>query len=138
VRIVVDTNVWVSAALAPGPPRDVLHSWVSNNSIEVVMCFELYEEISEVLLQREKIKKWLTADEAHKFLDAIEVLINFVPNPTVDDVGLRDSDDSYIVALARRYDCEYIVTGDRDLLEWPAQQPPCVTPKEFLSKLESC
>ena len=99
------------------------------------MCFELYEEISEVLLQREKIRKWLTADKARKFLDAIKVLITFVPNPTVDDVGLRDIDDSYIVALARREGCEYIVTGDRDLLEWPDQQPPCVTPKEFLSKL---
>ena len=99
------------------------------------MCLELYEEISEVLLEREKIRKWLTTDKAHKFLDAIRALITFVPNPTVDDVGLRDSDDAYIVALARRESCEYIVTEDRDLLEWPDQQPPCVTPKEFLSKL---
>jgi putative PIN family toxin of toxin-antitoxin system len=98
------------------------------------MCSELYDEISEVLLEREKIRKWLTTDKAHKFLDAIRVLITFVPNPTVDDVGLRDSDDAYIVALARREACDYIVTGDRDLLEWADQKPPCVTPKEFLNK----
>jgi predicted nucleic acid-binding protein len=30
--------------------------------------------------------------------------------------------------------CEYIVTGDKDLLEWEAQVPPCITPADFLKK----
>ena len=64
MKVVVDTNVWVSAVLTPGPPREVIDLWVSRSTIEVVMCLELYEEIAEVLLQREKIRKWLTIDEA--------------------------------------------------------------------------
>ena len=55
MKVVVDTNVWVSAVLTPGPPREVIDLWVSRSTIEVVMCLELYEEIAEVLLQREKI-----------------------------------------------------------------------------------
>ena len=99
------------------------------------MCLELYEEIAEVLLRREKIRKWLTIDEAQRFLVAIRELIDFAPNPHVEEVGLRDSADSYIVALARQERCELIVTGDRDLLEWAEQSPPCITPKEFLLRL---
>ena len=100
------------------------------------MCLELHEEIAEVQLQREKIRKWLTVDEAQKFLDAIRALVDFAPHPLVEDVGLRDSADSYIVALARQEHCDFIVTGDRDLLEWAEQMPPCLTPKEFLRHLE--
>ena len=135
MKVVVDTNVWVSAVLTPGPPREVIDLWVSRSTIEVVMCLELYEEIAEVLLQREKIRKWLTIDEAQKFLDTIRALVDFVPNPHVEEVGLRDSADSYLVALARQERCELIVTGDRDLLDWSDQSPQCLTPKEFLSRL---
>lgn len=135
MRIVIDTNVWVSAALTPGPPRDVLKVWTSHSSVEVVMCLELFEEMSEVLLQREKIRRWISLDRAQEYLDSVRALINFVPNPQADDVGLRDGADSYIVALARQERCEFIVTGDQDLLEWPDQTPPCITPKEFLNRL---
>ena len=135
MRVVIDTNVWVSAALAPGPPREVLEAWTSHSSIEVVMCFELFEEMSEVLLQREKIRRWLSVDEAERCLTAIRAIVSFVPNPLNDEVGLRDNADSYIVTLARQENCEFIVTGDRDLLEWPDQRPPCITPKEFLNRL---
>ena len=99
------------------------------------MCLELYEEIAEVLLKREKIRKWLTIDEAQKYLDALRMMVDFAPNPPVEEVELRDSADLYIVALARQGRCDFIVTGDKDLLEWPDQRPPCLTPKEFLSRL---
>lgn len=99
------------------------------------MCLELFEEMSEVLLQREKIRRWISLDRAQEYLDSVRALINFVPNPQADDVGLRDGADSYIVALARQERCEFIVTGDQDLLEWPDQTPPCITPKEFLNRL---
>ena len=100
------------------------------------MCLELVQEMAEVLLQREKIRKWLTIDEAQNFVDAIGSLVDFASNPLVEDVGLRDSTDSYIVAVARQSGCEFIGTGDKDLLEWPEQRPPCLTPKEFLSRLK--
>ena len=133
MRVVLDAYVWVSAALAPGPPRDVISAWISNGSIEVIMCIELYEEIAEVLLRREKIRKWLTMSEAEHYLEALKALVDFSPNPHIEEVGLRDSADSYIVALARQERCEFIVTGDKDLLEWPDQRPPCVTSRDFLS-----
>jgi len=89
-----------------------------------------------VLLQREKIRTWLTIDEAQRFLVTIGELLDVAPNPHVEEVGLRDSADSYIVALARQERCELIVTRDRDLLEWPGQGPSSLRPKEFFSRLK--
>lgn len=135
MRIVVDTNVWVSAALAPGPPRDLIEAWASQGKFDIVMCLELYDEISEVLTQREKIRRWISLDAAEKYLESIRLLIDLAPNPRVEEVGLRDSADSFVVALARQEHCEFIVTGDLDLLEWPEQRPLCIKPKEFLERI---
>ena len=101
------------------------------------MCAELFAELADVLTQREKIRQWISLDDARTYLDAIRVLVDIVPTPPVEDVGLRDSADSYIVALARKESCVFIVTGDRDLLEWTDQRPPCIVPAAFLVHLQS-
>ncbi len=36
--------------------------------------------------------------------------------------------DDYLIALAREHGVDYIVTGDKDLLEWSEQQPPVIAP----------
>lgn len=40
-----------------------------------------------------------------------------------------------LVALARAHDANFIVTGDKDLLEWEVQQPPVITPAAFETML---
>lgn len=39
--------------------------------------------------------------------------------------------DDYLVALGREYEADYIVTGGKDLLEWPEQRPLVLTPGVF-------
>jgi predicted nucleic acid-binding protein len=43
----------------------------------------------------------------------------------------RDPDDDYLVALTRQHTVDYIVTGDKNLLEWDDQAPPAITPAAF-------
>jgi predicted nucleic acid-binding protein len=38
---------------------------------------------------------------------------------------------TYLVALAREHSANFIVTGDKDLLEWEDQTPPAMTPAAF-------
>ena len=58
------------------------------------------------------------------------------PGRAVIDTATRDVDDDYLVALARSYGADYIVTGDNDLLDWGEQQPPVITPAAFEELLE--
>jgi predicted nucleic acid-binding protein len=54
-----------------------------------------------------------------------------VDDPTSISAATRDPDDDYLVALARQHTVDYIVTGDKDLLEWDDQAPPAITPAAF-------
>ncbi len=47
-----------------------------------------------------------------------------------------DPDDDYLVALARAAGADYLVSGDRHLLELTDPEPPVLTPREFLALLE--
>ena len=49
MKVVIDANVWISAAIRKGPSHVVVERWLAGGDIEVVMCPELLDEISEVL-----------------------------------------------------------------------------------------
>lgn len=89
----------------------------------------------EVLATRVRLRQWIALELANPYLDMISTLVDLVADPPKAEHGIRDDDDSYLVALARIHGCECIVTGDKDLLEWEVQVPPCITPADFLKKL---
>lgn len=71
------------------------------------------------------------------FVETIETLVDLVDDPTEVGSETRDPNDDYLVALARAHDVEFIVSGDKDLLEWETQQPPVVTPSQLEQRLRT-
>ena len=61
----------------------------------------------------------------------VDANADLVPDPSEIGTHNRESEDDYLIALARMHDAEFIVSGDRDLLEWEEQRPPVVTPVVF-------
>ena len=49
---------------------------------------------------------------------------DLVNDPYGIETETRDPNDDYLIALARAYDVDVIVSGDKDLLEWEDQRPP--------------
>ena len=132
MRIVLDANIWVSAAIGTGPAHRIVQSWLSGSaSFDVVICPALIAEVEEVLTQRPRMRKWIALDVAQHFVETLRVLADVVPDPAEVEAATRDVDDDYLVALAREHTADYIVTGDKDLLEWPEQRPPVLTPAAF-------
>ncbi|MDH3249736.1 MAG: putative toxin-antitoxin system toxin component, PIN family [Acidimicrobiia bacterium] len=132
MRVVLDANIWVSAAIRTGPAHRIVQSWLSaSGSFEVVICTALIAEVEEVLTQRPRMRKWIALDVAEHFVETLRVLADVVPDPVEVEATTRDVDDDYLVALAREHGADYIVTGDKDLLEWPDQRPPVLAPAAF-------
>lgn len=131
-RVLLDTNVWVSALIAEGPAHRIVQRWLSGESnFEVVLCPRLIDEIRDVLT-RPKIARLVPPGLAEAFVDQTLAAADTIhPDPVEARSGVRDPDDDYLIALARATGADVIVTGDRDLLEWPDQQPPVVTPSAF-------
>jgi putative PIN family toxin of toxin-antitoxin system len=113
VRVVVDSNVWVSGLIDPhSPPGHVLTA-VLERRLEVVSSWELVDEVSAIL-ERPKLQHY--EFDASDMLDLLRTVA--ITLPTVDvDVEIRDPADAPVVAAAVAGRAEAIVTGDADLLE---------------------
>jgi len=132
MKVILDANVFVSAAIHNGASHRIVQSWLAGTTeIEVVMCPTLLAEVRDVLTTRPRLRQWITLDLAQQFVEAIEALVDLVDDPELVQAETRDVDDDYLIALARSRNVDLIVTGDKDLLEWDGQQPPVVTPADF-------
>lgn len=130
MKVVVDANVFVSAAIRTGPSHRVVQAWLERAAFELVICPLLLGEIDEVLA-RPRLRRWIAADVAARFVNAIRLAADVVDDPADVVAVTRDAGDDYLVALARVNGADYIVTGDKDLLEWSEQQPPVLSPEAF-------
>ena len=131
MKVVVDANVFVSAAIRNGPARRIVQAWLERDSFEVILCPELLDEVREVLTERPRLRRWIDLPVAELFVARIEGATELVPDPDEIEVHTRDPGDDYLIALARSHGADLIVSGDRDLLEWEEQRPPVVTPAAF-------
>ncbi len=77
------------------------------------------------------MRKWISVTEAQEFVGVITQLIELKVDPAEIGEFLRDSADDFLIALAHEHAVQYIVSGDKDLLEWELQQPPITTPASF-------
>jgi putative PIN family toxin of toxin-antitoxin system len=128
VLVVIDANVFVSAAIQRGASHRIIESWLSGRAdFDVVMCPQLLGEIREVLTTRPLLRKWISLEDATLFVDTIETIVDLVDDPDTVATETRD----YLIALARTHNVDVIVSGDKDLLEWEPQHPPVVTPTQF-------
>ena len=111
-RVVIDTNVIVSALVFGGKPRKVI-DLVADDAVELVVAEEMLTEVRriitnkfpEFLVDLAKLEKLLE-------VDAIWVKLGFVAIS-----ASRDADDDKFIEAAVVGDCQYIVSGDKDLLD---------------------
>ena len=127
----LDTNVFVSAAIQSGASHRIVQHLIRDNTDELIICDEILTEIRDVLVTRPRLRKWISLIDAERYVEMLQLRFNFVPNPA-DIIPLsRDSDDDYILALAQRERAEYVISGDKDLLVLQVPELPILTPAEF-------
>jgi putative PIN family toxin of toxin-antitoxin system len=132
-RLVLDTNLLISAALAPqGKPRRVL-AWARDNA-RLIASLPLLKEV-RTRLERPKFRRYLSAEDAERFvLDFAAVCDKPALSGSIR--VCRDPDDDMVLetAVAGRADC--IVTGDQDLLVLdPFQGIRILLPADFLREV---
>lgn len=127
IRVVVDANVLVSAAISVGPSLRIVSAAFMVEGVTAIVCPALLAEVSSVL-DRPRIQKRLPHDRAAAFLDDLVTLLEVVADPINVLPVTRDPKDDYLVALAAEHGVDFIVSGDKDLLEWEGQSPPVMAP----------
>lgn len=136
-RVVVDTNVLISAALRPqGSPRAVIDSIRSVNGV-LIFSDETFSELQS-RFNRPKFDRYVSWDMRRVWLSQLEAVSEWVSITGVR-LGCRDPDDEKLLETALIGDASCLVTGDHDLLTMPRelQRVPILTPSAFLELLET-
>jgi predicted nucleic acid-binding protein len=87
------------------------------------------------VLARPRFRRWVSLDVAAQFIDGLARDAVIVADPPAQPGLTPDPDDDYLIALARPTQIDYVVSGDRHLLDLVDGVPPVLTPREFLDLL---
>ena len=134
-RLVVDTNVLISAALRPqGQPRRVLEAVRATNGA-FLFCDETFYELRS-RLGRSKFGAYVSRNTRAVFLAQLTMVAEWV-SIAGSKLGCRDPDDDKVLETALAGGAGCLVTGDRDLLEMhPFRGIPVLTAAAFLASME--
>lgn len=126
-RIVNDTNVWLSALYFSGKPAQIVKLVEDKKVISVISNFVL-NEIKEKMLDNFQTPLF-TANTTISYIRSMSEIVSLKGR----DFGLRDPDDNKILETAVDGKCNWLITGDKDLLTLKRyNQIRIVKPDQFL------
>lgn len=123
VRIVLDTNVVMSALLWRGKPYQVLEAVRQRSDPQLCSSAALLEELADVLTRPSATKRLaLIGRTAREVLADYVEAIELVEPLEVPRVVPGDADDDHVIAAAVAARAALIVSGDSDLLSMGSHQ----------------
>jgi len=134
VRVVIDTNVLISAIFWTGKPKQVLNK-VRRGEITFLTSEFILEEIRDVLTREDKPFK-LSAEEAERIVTEMRNLAVVVKIGSHVSV-CKDENDNKVLDCAIDGNANCIITGDSHLLQLSSfQKIDIMTVSDFLGHLK--
>lgn len=129
MRVLVDTNVIISAILFPKSlPSDLIKELAINH--DIILCTHIIEELHEIFDRKFTNKKQILEE----FLAELTYELIYTPSIINKDKYpfIRDENDLPILVSAMNGMCEVIITGDKDFLEMEIENPKIMTARMFM------
>ena len=111
-RIIIDTNLWISFLISK--QFSFLDNLIERNKVKLIFSDDLIADFLEVI-RRPKLSIFFSEEDLNHLLEIIDQKAEFVNVTSFVDV-CRDSNDNFLLALAKDGDADYLITGDKDLL----------------------
>jgi uncharacterized protein len=133
LKVVFDTNVLISSILIEGSIADIALT-KAENYYEILSSDKIYGELIKILMLP-KFDKYVSLYRRRKFIESFENRATFIKVEIVINV-CRDPKDNMFLELASSGKANYIITGDKDLLELnPFQGIQIISPKKFIEQI---
>jgi len=131
MKIVIDSNVWISALVFGGKPRTIFEKVIAGGW-PIVVSEEIFTEIRRVLST--KFKDFIEDFEA--FQGILKPYLIEVKLGSIKVSKCRDEDDNVVIETALIGDVACIISGDKDLLDLiKYENIPIISPSGFLKNL---
>jgi uncharacterized protein len=111
-RVVIDTNVLVSALLKNGKSRQLVLKLLNEHTI--IVSNQLLAELADVI-SRDKFR--IKSSQVDRFITILVRKAKIVSLDTISKVILEDPDDDIILSTAFIGKADYIISGDKHLLK---------------------
>ena len=113
LNVVLDTNIYVSSIFWKGNPHKIVELAL-NKKIKIFTSFEILQELEKVLR-----RDFQEPDEMiHRQISLIFEYADVIKTNIKLDVVTADPEDNKIIECAVSCSADYIVTGDKHLLDF--------------------
>jgi putative PIN family toxin of toxin-antitoxin system len=131
MRVVLDTNVFVSGVFFSGPPYDILNAW-RDGRVEIVVSPEILQEYVRV---GEELAHRFPGIDLRPTLELLAVNARMVQPPPLPEPVCSDPDDDKFFACALTGGTKVICSGDKALLKASGYSGiKVLSPREFVEK----
>ncbi|MEX0611382.1 MAG: putative toxin-antitoxin system toxin component, PIN family [Pirellulales bacterium] len=131
MKIVLDTNVFVSGIFFGGPPATILEAW-QEGRIELAVSLEILAEYQRV--GNELAAKYPNIDPA-PFLALIALSAEIRDCPPLQEQVCADRDDDKFLACAMSAGSRIVVSGDKLLLRDSGYHAiDVIRPRDFVDR----
>lgn len=133
MRLVLDTNVLVSAILSPNSISAKILNWGEDNGVILYSAATLTEVLS--VLGRSKFSKYIDHNDIDGLSIRIKTVWLFVE--ILNQIQLcRDPKDDKFIDLALNGEASHLITGDNDLLVLnPIENTSVINPRTFWDEI---
>jgi len=112
LRIILDTNVFISGVFFTGPPYQILKAW-RDGAVKLIVSPEILEEY-------QRVGKLLGDDfpsvNLQSILDFLTIKAEIIPAGSLSEGICEDPDDDKFLACAISSKSKTIISGDKHLL----------------------
>ena len=136
MRVVLDTNVLISSVIATGVPHDIVVKGFSSE-YQIVVSVATLTEFRDTLLKYPE-KFHMDEEDVQREVETIRYFAEFVDPDEDITVVEADPDDDKFLEAAVAGNVDYIVSGDRHLLDLDSFRGiDIVEPRVFYDRLMS-
>lgn len=132
MKILVDTNILISAALFPNSIPFKAYVKAVSFPHHAIVCEQNIDEMKRVFYRKFPAR----IEALDRFLAAALLVLDVVPVPDEEDSKedlIRDCLDRPILRAAIQADVDILLTGDKDFLESGIRIPRIMTPAQFMN-----
>jgi len=113
VKIIVDTNVFLSGVFFGGLPYQILNAW-RERRLSLVYSLDILDEYRRTAV---RLARRFEGLDLGPFLALVVAEGELVPAPALNEAVCEDPEDDKFFACAVASGCRVIVSGDKHLLK---------------------
>lgn len=113
LKLVIDTNLWISFIISN--KFNELEPLLLNKNCKILFSSELISEL-HVTIKKPKLQKYFSENALEEMLIVFDEYIDFIDIKSKVKI-CRDPNDDFLLSLAKDGKANFLLTGDKDLLE---------------------